>query len=570
MRSVLVKQISILFLIAGLSYSVVVSSMQANSVRTQVPALMWVCPRKPLACFGLSMHRSFSGFSVPHGASFVDSIRKRKEKEVPLKHFRAPHARSLLKIVKAKLYETGDWPHVDPTPGKVGYCQLIASFLATKISRLNALNLDDCDDKEASDLLPLVKAYILQERHKPKEYQPLHHKLVKHKLESELGLVNESLPLSGVQSNLILKRTQESFLEDVLAFAGIHEETSIEESMAIAIDRIHASDCYIYSRYYHGTPDRADIFSVVETRILGNLYRRKSSSHDQWERLSTAEMARLLKADDKTPIIQIHFECQQEISDAGHTWGIEKKENVKKALRQNSQKGHCNSFKDYFGFSDSILNVRDFVMGGVRAINNLNLELQDADHPITVPCHFSVAAGMENLAKLLCVHLSHPHYEIEPSLCRDVVSRTDFANAALLITRYVSDWKNPSPHNSETWVLNKKFRGIEVRLGLAYDEHSTHIDPRYSYFHACEVIEGKALKIKDQARLAELYSELINKIVRPLVNPGFLYPQARFLLKQALVSKNTINSMIDPLFVAQLLTNADDVGLKTADENKLF
>ncbi len=39
-------------------------------------------------------------------------------------------------------------------------------------------------------------------------------------------------------------------------------------------------------------------------------------------------------------------------------------------------------------------------MRGVKAINDPDVDFSDPHHPVTVPCHFSLTAGIKNCAKL--------------------------------------------------------------------------------------------------------------------------------------------------------------------------
>ena len=176
-------------------------------------------------------------------SKFIESIRCSGNKQVQSGFFNHEISfKKLLKIIKTDLYETGNYPHVDPTSGNPGYCQLIAGFLDTQIAELNSLDLENCSEEATKRLLPLVKAYTLQEYHCPKNYESLNTKTVMQRLGKDLGLLKEDIyedylkyselqkketlsagekeylakrkkdAFSNRKAELILDRTQESFM----------------------------------------------------------------------------------------------------------------------------------------------------------------------------------------------------------------------------------------------------------------------------------------------------------------------------------------------------------------------
>lgn len=542
------KKILLILAFASCINSPIAYSMQLPLGRSGLRALLSTCSRTTMEPCHMDFAQRAASSTV--ACEFMESIRQRKGKMVPRDFFKTSTSlRTILQTIKSEIYETREWPHVDPTPGNAGYCQLIAAFMADQIHRLSNLDFDRYSDDEGRALLPLVKAFVIQEKYDPKNYQPLNPKLVLQKLRTDLDFLAEDCSLSNNQANILLRRTQESFMEDLFEFTKTHDDTPIEESMEVAMDKIHESDCYVYTRYYRGTPDRADIFSVVSLPS-GDLYRQMDSASGKWARLSGHEVAALINSDDRRNIIQVHFESQPEINDCSHLWGLDEKPEIKRILERNRKAGHINSTPDFYGFGDSVFDLREFVMRGVRAINDPGLRFQDPEHPVTVPCHFSVVPGVRNLAKLA----SYSVFEDDegPCISRSYASRDNFINSPLLIRRFVGHWKNRSPENSMTWVLEKRFKGFDAELGLAYDCANESIDPKYSFFIARKIVDGKTEVIRDRDRRAEIYHEFMTKSVRPLTNPTYLYPQARFLLQQARVFEKTVNDMLDPSFTTLL------------------
>ena len=136
----------------------------------------------------LKHHRAMSQKPV---FSLLESIRRQGNRHINANFFNSEiNIKDILKNIKHDLYESGKYPHVDPTPGNPGYCQLVACFLDGQINALNALDLENCDEEDTQPLLPLVTAAILQEPYCPKKYEDLNPKLVIQKL-SSLGLLKK-------------------------------------------------------------------------------------------------------------------------------------------------------------------------------------------------------------------------------------------------------------------------------------------------------------------------------------------------------------------------------------------
>lgn len=483
----------------------------------------------------------------------LEQIRFDNNKQVPVEFFNnAVTTKAVLKIIKNKLYQSEEWPHVDPTVGKSGYCQLIASLLGDQITKLNELDLENCDEEETRPLLPLVKAFILQEFHNPTNYQPLSPKSVQRRLKVDLALVHAESVLSNDKAKLLLKRTQASFMDDLFSFAGTTEFSDIEESMKVAMDIIHASDCFIHLRYYEGTPSRPDIFSSVGSPYAGSLYRRSAADQEKWEKISSFEQAQLVLENNQKNIIQVHFEYQPMIRGVFHNFALDQKPEIKRILYRNEKLNKINGTCDLFGFGDSVFDLREFVMRGVQAINDPELDFCDPLHPITLPCHFSVVPGMKNLCRILSLSTFFDEFEQQYNIVQTRTYRGDFSYAPLTIQRYISHWKNTSPDNPITWELCKRFKGIDVQLGLAYDEKNI-ISPMYSFIRIKENINGKAVQVRDRERVHQIYYELIDTVVRPLTNACYLYPQARFLLNQATITEVTIDKLLETEFINKLI-----------------
>src|SRR5580700_2573996 len=333
--------------------------------------------------------------------SLLESIRRQGNRHVNANFFNSEiNIKDILISIKHDIYESGKYPHVDPTPGNPGYCQLVACFLDGQINALNALDLEHCDEEDTRPLLPLVTAAILQEPYCPKKYEDLSPKLIIQKL-SSLGLLkkeivedylkyiellkkeNDSLSenekanltalkkkehLSNKKAEMLLEATQESFMDALFCVTKTSKDTAREESMKVALDFIHKSDPLIYLRYYDGTPDRANIFSSVGIPYFGNLYKRSRDDSEKWIKLSSTEIAKLLHENDRTNIIQIHLEFQDMLS--GYFIELLKeKPEIKKSLLRNKQSGRINGVNDFFGFGDSVFSLRDFVLRGLGAIN---------------------------------------------------------------------------------------------------------------------------------------------------------------------------------------------------------
>lgn len=115
--------------------------------------------------------RAMSFIKTGPSSSLIENIRREGNRQVPGEFFNQDQSiKEILKVIKNDLYVTGNYPHVDPTTGQPGYCQLIAGFLSSQISKLNTLNLENDGDDSMRCFLPLVKAYILQEQYCPKSY----------------------------------------------------------------------------------------------------------------------------------------------------------------------------------------------------------------------------------------------------------------------------------------------------------------------------------------------------------------------------------------------------------------
>lgn len=510
--------------------------------------------------------------------SFLEIIRHQGNKQYPDDFFNQISFKEVLKVIKNDLYESGTYPHVDPTPGNAGYCQLIAGFLDRQIQELNALDLEKCDEEATRSLQPLAKAFILQESYCPKKYEALSPKLVIQKL-SSLGLIKEEISeeylkyidlnkkkkdslsleekeflsahkrknsLSNRKAEDLMERIQESFMQDIFSSTQTSKDTAREVSMELAMDIIHKSDSLIHFRFYNGTPGRPDIFSSVATPYFGNIYKHSLDEPEKWIKLSNVEIAKLLYEDDRKNIIQVHFEYQEMLS--GYFIELLKeKPEIKSVLIKNEKSERVNGVKDFFGFGEPVFNLREFAMRGLSAINNIELEFSNPKHPVTGPCHFSVVPGIKNLAILSSIALIDEKDPTKGFSQKDKC-REDFLYAPLKIQRYISHCYNDSKDNPITWRLRKKFKGFDVELGLAYDETNSALDSKFCFVKIEEDIGDKSVIVRDRARILEIYHELIHSIVRPLTKPGYLYPQARFLLNQARITEDTIDEMLEDSF----------------------
>lgn len=485
-------------------------------------------------------------------SELIERMPRKDEKENPSDIFETDiSTKDVLKIIKRKLYETKEWPHVDPTPGESGSCQLIAAFLNCQLAKINKIDLENCAEEETRCLLPLVKAFILQEYHNPKNYESLSNKSVRQRLK-DLQLTREKRPLSNNQGDHVLKRMQESFKQDLFCFYETNQFASTEESMEAAMDTIHQNDCYVFLRYYDGTPCRPDIFSSVSSRYMGHLYRRCGADPEKWRKMSTEQWTDLLRDNDQKTIVQVHFEYQSDIRDLREA--LDQKPQVKKIVERNVKANTSHDFPDRLGFGDTEFDLRDFVMQGMRAIHDPDLDFCDPRHPVTGPCHFSVVPGIKNLAPLLSFSLYYNEIQQRWGILNNYHARTNFSYAPLKIERYVEHWRNKSPHNPTTWVLTRRFKNSELTLSLAYGD-KTVIDPRYSSFIIKEEISNKKELPVLGDELVENYKRFINTVVRPLTSPCYLYPQARHLLKSAKITQETIDALLQPSFIDELLSD---------------
>lgn len=490
--------------------------------------------------------------------TLIESIRCDNKKEISSKFFNYEVSTTdLLKVIKKDLYETGNCPHVDPTSGEPGYCQLIAGFLNWQINELKQLDLETCDEEATRPLLPLVKAYILQEFHNPKNYEALSAKSVTERIGNNLLLLEKEFyddylaethlakrkkdTFSNRKADILIDATQHSFKKDLFTFTGTTKDTAREESMSKAMDIFHDNDCLIYLRYYNGTPDRADIFSSIGVPLGGHLYKRLPDNHKKWLKLTGPEIAKRLHEDDRTNIIQVHFEYQHMLYGWHETYGLDQKPEIKHMLDIRDALGQCYSIPDCFGFGASSFDLSEFVMRGIKALNDPQMKLTDTYHPISTPCHFSVIPGIKNLARLISLTLCDDK-DLEKGVARIPSQRQDFSGGPLRIQRYIDHWRCPGV----TWVLLKKHKGIEVEIGLSEMKNSEHIRPGYLVLR--EDIGPKTVTIRDPERAAKIYDTIINTVIRPLTKAGYLYPQARFLLKEAGITEETIDQMLAPHF----------------------
>ncbi len=138
-------------------------------------------------------------------------------------------------------------------------------------------------------------------------------------------------------------------------------------------------------------------------------------------------------------------------------------------------------------------------------------------------------------------------------MARRSSSDKDYANAPLMIRRFVSHCYNESPHNPLTWVLEKQLDHVKVLFGLAYDEKNREIDPEHSFFRVYEYDQSNRIRVRDTERVYKIYLDFINKTIRPLTNPRYLYPQARFLLKQSLIDEESLDELLQSEFIAKVL-----------------